>query len=223
MYLLSMIAGASAALVCRVSSRVTGLRRFVAVQTLKEAKFVFLLWKCLDANAEALPAVVREAQAFLVRGCDGGELLASEWFEVANEAVDLLCGVSPRFDLVTESVLKDAAKKVLVKEDSPAEMTAEENWRKVNEDVLTRFVFLLGQFALKLLQFSERVASQAKKARHVHEEAELQAKKQAKKARQSSRRSSSFMEDEGLGLVTQADDMEDEVLEKISQSEIVVK
>ena len=49
-------------------------------------------------------------------------------------------------------------------------------------------------------------------------------KKQAKKARQNTRRSSSsFLEDEGLGLVTQADDMEDEVLEKISQSELVMK
>lgn len=222
-----MIAAASAAKVCRVGSRVLGLRRFVTAQTLKEAKFVFLVWKCVDAGAEELPAVVHETEAFLVRGCDGEEKVSAEWFEVANEAVDLLCGISPRFDLVAERILKDAAKKVLVKEDSPAETAAEEtpeNWKKVNEGVLTRFVFLLGQFALKLLQFSEWVSSQAKKARHAHEEAELQAKKQAKKARQNTRRSSSsFLEDEGLGLVTQADDMEDEVLEKISQSELVMK
>ena len=204
-----MIAAASAAKVCRVGSRVLGLRRFVTAETLKEAKFVFLVWKCVDAGAEELPAVVHETEAFLVRGCDGEEKVSAEWFEVANEAVDLLCEVSPRFDLVAERVLKDAAKKVLVKEDSPAETAAEEtpeNWKKVNEGVLTRFVFLLGQFALKLLQFSERVSSQAKKAR------------------QNARRSSSsFLEDEGLGLVTQADDMEDEVLEKISQSELVMK
>lgn len=91
----------------------------------------------------------------------------------------------------------------------PSETAAESPSLPLNptEASLARFLFLLGQVALKLLQFTEQVATQAKRLRHRREEEERQKKAVAN----------------SMGLVTVSDDIEEEEMERISASEIVVK
>ena len=92
---------------------------------------------------------------------------------------------------------------------TPSETAAESPSLPLNptEASLARFLFLLGQVALKLLQFTEQVATQAKRLRHCREEEERQKKAVAN----------------SMGLVTVSDDIEEEEMERISASEIVVK
>lgn len=92
---------------------------------------------------------------------------------------------------------------------TPSETAAESPSLPLNptEASLARFLFLLGQVALKLLQFTEQVATQAKRLRHRREEEERQKKAVAN----------------SMGLVTVSDDIEEEEMERISASEIVVK
>ena len=92
---------------------------------------------------------------------------------------------------------------------TPSEPAAEAPSRPLTptEASLARFLFLLGQGALKLLQFTEQVATQAKRLRHRREEEERQKKAVAN----------------SMGLVTVSDDIEEEEMERISASEIVVK
>lgn len=225
-----MVAAASPPLVFRVPTRIVGLTRFITTSSLKASKYVFQLWKNVPESAkEVAGTVVKETVRFLEDGCMATSGNCCLWFEAANEAVDLLSVVSQRFDLTTEKILRETAQHVFGGNEEEGEVVTEPSadgnqpgkWRKVNEGTLTRFVFLLGHFALKLLQYSERVASNAKKARHKHEEDEMA----QKKARQATKRSSSssLLEDDGLGLVTQADDNEDEILERISNRGIVVE
>ena len=91
----------------------------------------------------------------------------------------------------------------------PSETAAESPSLPLNppEASLARFLFHLGQVALKLLQFTEQVATQAKRLRHRREEEERQKKAVAN----------------SMGLVTVSDDIEEEEMERISASEIVVK
>lgn len=90
---------------------------------------------------------------------------------------------------------------------APSEETNEttSSLSKVNESCLTRFFFLLGSLSLKLLQFVEETAARAKKARHQFEE---------------KNRGKTHKENE---CITQADDFEDMILERINKKGIVIK
>ena len=111
---------------------------------------------------------------------------------------------------ITNSITNNHAMDEEPSPDTPSEVTAESSPslpRNPTEASLARFLFLLGQVALKLLQFTEQVATQAKRIRHRKEEEERQKKAAAN----------------AMGLVTVSEDIEEEEMERISATEIVVK
>ena len=123
--------------------------------------------------------------------------------------------------LFTESVIgqllaccvQQTAQKLLI--------ASSDSQTRVCEGGLARLLFIVGQFALHLFLFSEKIASRAKKCRQKAEE---------KKAKESKNRSSVEDDSEKTRLdstldvaVVTADDMEDSVFESISNNGIVMQ
>ena len=130
---------------------------------------------------------------------------SSSWFPAANEAIQAAFALSPRFDLFAEKVIQKTARNLL--------FPASDSSLRACEGDLCRFFFLLGQFALKILQFAERITSRAKKSRQKAEEIEASKRDRLSKA----------TGDDALGLVISANDMEDEIFESISDQSIVIQ
>lgn len=150
--------------------------------------------------------------SFLLDGClqSSGN---SKWFPAADSAIRAAFLLSPRFDLFAERVIQQTAQKLLV--------ASTDSQTRVCEGGLARLLFIVGQFALHLFLFSEKIASRAKKCRQKAEE---------KKAKESKHRSSAEDDSEKTRLdstldvaVVTADDMEDSIFESISNNGIVMQ
>ena len=148
--------------------------------------------------------------SFLKNGClqSAG---SSKWFPAADSAIRAAFRLSPRSDLFAEHVIQQTSQKLLI--------PSSESQTRVCEGGLARLLFIVGQFALHLFLFSEKIASRAKKSRQKAEE---------KKAKESKSRSSAEDDSEKTRLdstldvaVVTADDMEDSVFESISNHGIV--
>lgn len=209
-----MIASSSPALIYRVPSRVLSLKQFVTGNDLFALKYVFAIWGALSAtlSVEEKNVLIQSILSFLIQStqqCD--HVVLKKWFEVANAGVDSLFLLTSRFDKIVTLLVQQITSSFITQGQSnasPAEESAESvSIEKVNESVLTRFFFLLGQLSLKLLQFVEETAVRAKKARHHFEET-----KGGK-----SRNGSDFQK------ISQADDYEDTIVESINKNGIVIK
>ena len=198
------------------NQRILDLSVYLQTTSFYHTKYVMSLWK-------ALPTDLSEPQRELKRRIIGLILTslvdttvhpkrenAKDWFGTANEAVNALMVLSNRFDKSVEQVLQSIGKALLSTEssDDVAEEGTEQSVQGVNELSLARFVFLLGHCALKLLQYSETLAGRAKKARQQYEEKEQNHHKGS---------------GEQMGYVTTSEDIEENILESISDTELVVK
>ena len=231
------------------------------------SKYVFLIWKACpvdnqsDTYKQVKQAIHTLTSQYLIRSIqDPSKQDHSLWFAAANEAINVLYQLSPRFDKVAESVLRKAGSALFLKQtagkqnesvfeevsenpnaavlssgnlqsqsndnDNDNDNDKREKVNRVSEVSLSRFLFLLGQIALKLLQYCEQLTSRTKKSRMRHEDQEQQLRKQARRRRVSR---STFGgtdgdgDDANMGVVTQAADIEEDILEDISMHGIVVE
>lgn len=146
---------------------------------------------------------------FLMTGClqSSGN---SKWFPAADSAIRSAFSLSPRFDLFAEQLIQQTSQKLLnVSSDAQT---------RVCEGGFSRLIFIVGQFALHLFLFSEKIASRAKKCRQTYEE--KKANNRGSVDEESDRtRIDSTLE---VAAVT-ADDMEDSIFESISSQGIVMQ
>ena len=233
------------------------------------SKYVFLIWKACpvdnqsDTYKQVKQAIHTLTSQYLIRSIqDPSKQDHSLWFAAANEAINVLYQLSPRFDKVAEGVLRKARSALFLKQtagkqnesvfeevsenqnadvlfsdnsqsqsqsqsdDNDNDNDKREKVNRVSEVSLSRFLFLLGQIALKLLQYCEQLTSRTKKSRMRHEDQEQQLRKQARRRRVSR---STFGgtdgdgDDANMGVVTQAADIEEDILEDISTHGIVVE
>lgn len=261
-----MIASASYAIVYTNNQRILNLTSLLSDPT--AAKYVFQIWKACPVDGANEPqrqlrqSLLQAVKVYLIQTTvHVSQQYASQWFAAANEVVNVLYHLSPRFDKTAEKVLKLAGKRLFVAPPAPLRSTetetetetetasevvhegegqssqpdqftqsslqnatqnATQKPQMVTESCLARFLFLLGQIALKLLQYCEQLTSRTKKSRMRHEEQEQQARKQLKQRRVS--RSTMIGDDESnMGVVTQAADVEEDILEQVSTHGIVTE
>ena len=259
-----MIASSSYSLVYTNHQRILNLASLLSTSpspsssSVVASKYVFLIWKACpidnqsDTYKQVKQAIHSLTSQYLIRSIQHtSKQDHSLWFAAANEAINVLYQLSPRFDKVAESVLKKAGSALFLKQmtgnrnesvfeevnenqntvvsssDNPqSEADHDETINRVSEVSLSRFLFLLGQIALKLLQYCEQLTSRAKKSRMRHEEQEQQLRKQTRRKRVNR---STFGgtdrddDDANMGVVTQAADIEEDIIEEISTHGIVVE
>lgn len=256
-----MIASASYAIVYTNNQRILNLTSLLSDPT--AAKYVFQIWKACPVDGANEPqrqlrqSLLQGVKVYLIQTTvHVSRQHASQWFAAANEAVNVLYHLSPRFDKTAENVLKLAGKGLFLapppprstetaseiihegegqssQSDQPTQSSSQnatqnttqnttQQPQMVTESCLARFLFLLGQIALKLLQYCEQLTSRTKKSRMRHEEQEQQARKQLKQRRVS--HSTLIGDDESnMGVVTQAADVEEDILEQVSTHGIVTE
>ena len=211
-----MIANKAPNYVFTNNQRILDLSKLLQTTWFYHIKHVMCLWKSLPSDLnepqrELKRRIVVHIRSFLVNSTTHPKREnAKDWFATANEAVNALMVLSSRFDQSVEMIIKSIGRVLFGMEsnESVAEEGREPLVQGVNELSLSRFIFLLGRCALKLLQYSETLAARAKKARQQHEEKEQNHHKTS---------------GESLGYVTASEDMEENILESISDTELVVK
>lgn len=214
---MSIIAPTAPKLVYKNSQRVLNLSSYLQTTSFHHIKSVMNIWKAFP------PEPLTEPQRELKRRVVGLIITylidstthprkenAKDWFATANEGVNSLMVLTNRFDLIAQQILQTIGKRLFLSESSHSagEEGSEEFSHQVSELSLARFIFLLGHSALKILQFSETLASRAKRARQHHEEKELIRRKGP---------------GDQMGYVTTSEDIEENILETISDTELVVK
>ncbi|KAK8812200.1 hypothetical protein WA158_007434 [Blastocystis sp. Blastoise] len=126
------------------------------------------------------------------------------WYQAAEAGVNSIFILCKRPDIETESILHHIS--AILFETRKTQIVSRQ---------LSRFMFIAGHIAIKLLVFSEYLAKEAKKSRQKHQETlrDIKKEKETMKGKRE--------DEEELGLVGSVDDAEEELLEDIARNEIV--